>query len=174
MIKILDLCKKAELFLTSVKSGNFGHQVISDIHFQTVEIQMRRLLKSGLVRIFSVCLVNLFLIPIIEVWNKQGRCPNLGDYPNLPDFTLKINSKQFFLIELTIRFQHSYVHWCQLWMGSMSKYASFFFFTFLKGDHEISFSREITIVKYTAIKFFLQSEAGLIVWSLYSISWKYL
>ena len=29
-----------------VKSGNFGHQVNSDIHLQTVEIQMRRLLMS--------------------------------------------------------------------------------------------------------------------------------
>ena len=27
-----------------VKSGNFGHQVNSDTHLQTVEIQMRRLL----------------------------------------------------------------------------------------------------------------------------------
>ena len=31
-----------------VKSGNFGHQVNSDIHLHTVEIQMRRLLKSRL------------------------------------------------------------------------------------------------------------------------------
>ena len=41
-----------------VKSGNFGHQVNSDIHLQTVEIQMRRLLMSRLIRIFTVCLVN--------------------------------------------------------------------------------------------------------------------
>ena len=50
-----------------VKSGNFGHQVNSDIHKQTVEIQMRRLLLSRLIRIFTVCLVNLFFIPIIKI-----------------------------------------------------------------------------------------------------------
>ena len=44
-----------------VKSGNFEHQVNSDIHFQTVEIQMRRLLMSRLIRIFTVCLHSLFL-----------------------------------------------------------------------------------------------------------------
>ena len=43
-----------------VKSGNLGHQVNSDIRLQTVEIQMRRLLLSHLIRIFTVCLVNLF------------------------------------------------------------------------------------------------------------------
>ena len=42
-----------------VKSGNFGHQVNSDIHLQTVEIQMRQLLLSRLIRIFIVCLFNL-------------------------------------------------------------------------------------------------------------------
>ena len=48
----------AVLFLYDrVKSGNFGHQVNSDIYLQIVEIQMRRLL----IRIFTVCLVNLFL-----------------------------------------------------------------------------------------------------------------
>ena len=35
-----------------VKSGKFGHQVNSDTHLQTVEIQMRRLLMSRLFRIF--------------------------------------------------------------------------------------------------------------------------
>ena len=50
-----------------VKSGNFGHQVNSNIHLQTVEIQMRRLLMSRLIRIFTVCLVNLFFIPIIKI-----------------------------------------------------------------------------------------------------------
>ena len=74
-----------------VKSGNFGHQVNSDMHLQTVEIQMRRLLMSRLIRIFTVCLVNLIFIPIIKIWNKQGRCPNLADRPNLPDFTLSKN-----------------------------------------------------------------------------------
>ena len=49
-----------------VKSGYFGHQVNSDIHLQTVEIQMRRLLMSRLIRIFTVCLDNLFSIPIIK------------------------------------------------------------------------------------------------------------
>ena len=50
-----------------VKSGNFGHQVNSDMHLQTVEIQMRRLLMSRLIRIFTVCLVNLFFISIIII-----------------------------------------------------------------------------------------------------------
>ena len=36
-----------------VKSGNFGHQVNSDMHLQTVEIKMRRLLMSRLIRIFT-------------------------------------------------------------------------------------------------------------------------
>ena len=45
---------------TRVKLGKFGHQVNSDTHLQTVEIQMRRLLMSRLIRIFTVCLVNLF------------------------------------------------------------------------------------------------------------------
>ena len=44
-----------------VKSVNCGHQVNSDIHLQTVEIQMSRL-----IRIFSVCLVSLSFIPIIR------------------------------------------------------------------------------------------------------------
>ena len=35
-----------------VKAGNFGHQINSDIHFQTMEIQIRRL-----IRIFTVCYV---------------------------------------------------------------------------------------------------------------------
>ena len=42
-----------------VNSGNFGHQINSDIRLQTVEIQMRRLLMSRLIRTFTVCLVNL-------------------------------------------------------------------------------------------------------------------
>ena len=71
-----------------VKSGNFGHQVNLDMHLQTVEIQMRRLLMSRLIRTFTVCFVSLFFIQIIKIWNKQGRCPNLSDCPNLPDFTL--------------------------------------------------------------------------------------
>ena len=50
-----------------VKSGKFRHQVNSDTHLQTVEIQMRRLLMSRLIRIFTVCLVILFCIPITEL-----------------------------------------------------------------------------------------------------------
>ena len=51
---------------TRVKSGNFGQRVNSDICLQTVNIQMRRLIKSRLIRIFTVCLVNLIFIPIIQ------------------------------------------------------------------------------------------------------------
>ena len=50
-------------FSIRVKSGKFGHQVNSDTHLQTVEIQI----MSRLIRIFNVCLVNLFLIPITEL-----------------------------------------------------------------------------------------------------------
>ena len=50
-----------------VKSGNFGQRVYSDIHLQTVEIQMRRLLMSRLIRIFTVRLVDLFFIQIIQI-----------------------------------------------------------------------------------------------------------
>ena len=35
-------------YLLRVKSGNFGHQVFSDIHLQTVKIKMRRLLSRFL------------------------------------------------------------------------------------------------------------------------------
>ena len=42
-----------------VKSGNFGHQVNPDIRLQTMEMQMRRLLMSHLIRIFTFGLVNL-------------------------------------------------------------------------------------------------------------------
>ena len=45
-----------------VKSGNFGHQVNSDKHLQTVEILMSRL-----IRILTVCFVNLFFIPKIKI-----------------------------------------------------------------------------------------------------------
>ena len=73
---------------TRVKSRKFGYQVNSDTHLQTVEIQMRRLLMSRVIRIFTVCFVNLFFIPITELWNKHGGCPNLAVCPNIPDFTL--------------------------------------------------------------------------------------
>ena len=42
--------------------GIFGQQVNSDIHLQTVEIQMSRLIK-----IFTVCLFNIYFIPIIKI-----------------------------------------------------------------------------------------------------------
>ena len=45
----------SKVILRRVKSGNFGHQVNSDIHLQTVKNQMRRLLMSRLIRIFTVC-----------------------------------------------------------------------------------------------------------------------
>ena len=46
--KILSMTvlKSHELVPIRVKAGNFGRQVNSDIHLQTVEIQMRRLLMS--------------------------------------------------------------------------------------------------------------------------------
>ena len=59
----------------------------SDIYLHTVEIQMSRLLMSCLIRIFTVLLSSFIFIPIINIY-KQGRCPNLAERPNLPDFTL--------------------------------------------------------------------------------------
>ena len=41
---------------------------------------------SRLIRIFAVCLDNLFLFQ-----NKQGRCPILVICPNIPDFTLSFD-----------------------------------------------------------------------------------
>ena len=49
---------------------------------------MRRLLMSRLIRIFTVFLINLFFIPIIELLPYLGGCPNLAVCPNKPDFTL--------------------------------------------------------------------------------------
>ena len=54
-----------ETWQERVQSGNFGQQVNSDIRLQTVEIQMRRLIMSRLIRISTVCLVTLFFIPKI-------------------------------------------------------------------------------------------------------------
>ena len=54
----LDQYKRTE---GRVKSGKVGHLVNSDTPLQTVEILMRRILMSRLIRIFTVCLVNLFL-----------------------------------------------------------------------------------------------------------------
>ena len=52
--------------MSRVKSSNFGHRVNNDIHLQTVEIQMRRLLMSLLLRIF----VFVYLIYISTPINK--------------------------------------------------------------------------------------------------------
>ena len=63
-----------------IKLVNFGRQVKSDIHLQTVEIQMRRLGD------FPCLLCFLLLI---------GRCPNLPvvpSYPNLSYFYIIIKS----------------------------------------------------------------------------------
>ena len=48
------------MLLDTVKSGNFGHHINSDIHLQTVENQIKRLLVSRLTRMFTVCLVKIF------------------------------------------------------------------------------------------------------------------
>ena len=55
---------------------------------------------SRLIRIFTVCLVNLFFISIFKIGNKQGCCPNLADRPNLPDFTLEATSP--YTVDLTL------------------------------------------------------------------------
>ena len=62
---------------TREKSGNFRHQVNADIHLHTVEIRMRRAISSGF-----HCFLSYHFIPIIKIWNKQGRCPNLPDVRN--------------------------------------------------------------------------------------------
>ena len=84
-----DSKKLAELqmLVGKVKSDKFRPQVNLDIHLQTVDIQMRQLLMSRFIRIFIVCLVRLFFIPIIAIWTKLGRCPNLANCPNVPMFT---------------------------------------------------------------------------------------
>ena len=72
------------------KKGNFRYQVNSHIHLQTVEIQMRRLLMSRLISIFTICLVNLFFIPIqstLDTSNFKGmgkicRVISSSRYPN--------------------------------------------------------------------------------------------
>ena len=50
----------------TVKLGKFGHQVKSETYLQTVLILMRRLLMSRLIRIFTVCLANLFLFQYLK------------------------------------------------------------------------------------------------------------
>ena len=59
-------------------------------------------LYEPLIRIFTVCLVILFLIPIIKIYKKKGRCPNLPDRPNLPDFTLMVTIPTHFPINKSI------------------------------------------------------------------------
>ena len=77
---------KDRYFSCRVKSGNFGHQVNSDTHLQTVEIQMRRL---RLIRIFTVCLVNLFCYSN-NLSMKQTRSLSVFTWcPKLPDFSLQ-------------------------------------------------------------------------------------
>ena len=56
------LCSISPATKAMVLSGKFGHQVNSDTHLQTVYIQMRRLLMSRLIRMFTVCLVIFFYI----------------------------------------------------------------------------------------------------------------
>ena len=50
-----------------VKSGNFGHQVNSDMRLQTVKIQMRRLPYEPSHHDFHCLLRNLFYIPITKI-----------------------------------------------------------------------------------------------------------
>ena len=50
-------CERSRL--GRVKSGNFGQRLSSEIHLQTVEIQMRHL-----IRISTFFLVNIVFIPI--------------------------------------------------------------------------------------------------------------
>ena len=45
-----------------VKSGTFWDQVNSDLHLQTVEIQLRQLLISSRIRIFTVCFITVFYV----------------------------------------------------------------------------------------------------------------
>ena len=82
-----------------VKLGNFGHQINSDIHLQTVEIQMSRL-----IRIFTVCLLIYFFIQIIKTRNEQGHCPNLPDvrsYLTLPYWPMHICLCRCFTLKIT-------------------------------------------------------------------------
>ena len=71
-----------------VKSGNFGHRIHSDIHLQTVEIQMKWVIEAVSSGFSLFAYLILFYIPIIKMWNKLSHCPNLADRPNLTDFTL--------------------------------------------------------------------------------------
>ena len=63
MLKTRDWSMMTTSVNDRVKSGNFRTQVNSDMHLQTVYIQIRRLLMSRLIGIFTVYLV-YFFIPI--------------------------------------------------------------------------------------------------------------
>ena len=54
-----------------VKSSKFGHLVNSDTHLQTVIIQMRRLLMSRLIRVFTDNLGNLYLFQYLKYETKS-------------------------------------------------------------------------------------------------------
>ena len=80
---------KNRLSNTWVNSLNFGHKVNSDTHLQTVEIQIRWLLMSRLIRIFNVCLVDYFVFNSNNYNMNQTRL--LSEFnccPKLPDFSL--------------------------------------------------------------------------------------
>ena len=66
--------------LTRVKSGNFGQLVNSDIHLQSVEIQIR---QEASHQDFTVCLVHLFSIPIL----KKDQTWSLSEFSWLSEFT---------------------------------------------------------------------------------------
>ena len=64
---------------------------------------------SRLIRIFTVCLVSLFYPNSQKILNKQVRCSNLADHPNLPDFTQGMSMKalsEFFYVhsELIVKY----------------------------------------------------------------------
>ena len=72
-----------------VKSGNFGHQVNSETHLQTVQIQIGRHLMSCFIRIFTVCLlVNLFLFSNNSDIKQTSSLSEFTWCPKLPDITL--------------------------------------------------------------------------------------
>ena len=95
-------------WMIRVKSWNFGHQVNSDTHLQTVEIQMRRLLMSRLIRIFTFCLVNLFFYSNNYNVTQTRSLSEFTWCPKLPNFTLDHNSHRFWY--------RSFEHICSTWI----------------------------------------------------------